>query len=272
MARSAALATALVIGFAATRVAAVDAQPSAAPKAQRLLYVGNSFYYYNNSLHNQVGRLLTAALAKSERSKLSAYSVTISGGHLRWHDVGAYLDAGIGSSEFDENNELVTAGTSYKFDTVMMMDCSRCPYDEATRPLFHEYARKHSATARARGATPVFFMTWAYSDKPEMTAVLAREYVKVGRDNDALVVPAGLAFERALAGRPLLVLHARDRRHPSPEGTYLAACTVLASLYGINPVGNRFHGDLPAETAEYLQQVAWATTQGFHATAQMTKN
>lgn len=239
----------------------VEGQPQL--PAKRLLYVGNSFFYYNNSLHNHVGRLLSAALPEGERKHYSAYSITISGGHLRWHDVAAYLNSGIGSSSFSESNELVSAAASYEFDTVMMMDCSRCPYDEMTRPVFHEYARKHSQSVRMKGAEPVFFMTWAYADKPEMTEILLREYVKAGRDNQALVVPAGIAFQRALAGRPDLRLHVSDRRHPSPEGTYLAACTVLASVYRINPIGNRFHGGLPPELAKYLQQVAWQTAQEF---------
>lgn len=261
-----ALLAVLAIAFAAIASAASSAEIPAQTAPKRLLYVGNSFFYYNNSLHNQVSRLLSASLPKAERDQYSAYSITISGGHLRWHDVGAYLEAGIGSSSFSESNEIVESTVPYRFDTVMMMDCSRCPYDEATRSTFHHYAKQHSETVRAKGASPVFFMTWAYSDKPEMTRVLAREYVKAGHENEALVVPAGLAFERALAERPGLRLHVRDRRHPSPEGTYLAACTVLASLYGINPIGNRFQADLPPDVATYLQQVAWETAEQFRAT------
>jgi hypothetical protein len=37
-------------------------------------------------------------------------------------------------------------------------------------------------------------MTWAYKDKPEKTAQLAEQYIIAGNDNDALVIPAGLAF------------------------------------------------------------------------------
>lgn len=267
-----ALLAALGLGLAGgeSTASTADRVTQSAPK--RLLYVGNSFFYYNNSLHNQVSRMLSASLPKAERDQYSAYSITISGGHLRWHDVGAYLEAGIGSSSFSESNEIVESAVPYRFDTVMMMDCSRCPYDEATRPTFHDYVRKHSETIRSKGATPVLFMTWAYSDKPEMIEVLAREYLKAGRDNQALVVPAGLAFKRALEGRPDLKLHVRDRRHPSPEGTYLAACTVLASLYGVNPVGNRFTADLPADVAAYLQQVAWETAVGHSSLLEKVAN
>lgn len=246
-------------------LAAVSASVATAeaPAVRNLLYVGNSFYYYNNSLHGHVNRLLTGVLPRAERSRYQSYSVTISGGHLKWHDVGAYLDAGIGSSAFNENNEVVTAAEPFRFDAVMMMDCSRCPYDEATRPVFHQYVKKHAATIRDKGATPFLFMTWAYADKPEMIDVLAREYVQAGKDNAIAVVPVGLAFAKALEQRPDIRLHVADRRHPSLEGTYLAACTVLASVYGRNPTGNSYTAGLTPEIAAYLQQIAWETVRAF---------
>src|SRR5688572_30892423 len=47
--------------------------------------------------------------------------------------------------------------------------------------------------------------------------------------------------------RPELNLYVADKRHPSLAGTYLAACTVLASVYRVNPVGNSYTAGLPAE-------------------------
>ena len=251
---------AILCALAAASASVATAEASA---VRNLLYVGNSFYYYNNSLHGHVNRLLTGVLPRAERSRYQSYSVTISGGHLKWHDVGAYLDAGIGSSAFNENNEVVTAAEPFRFDAVMMMDCSRCPYDEATRLVFHQYVKKHATTIRDKGATPFLFMTWAYADKPEMIDVLAREYVQAGKDNAIAVVPVGLAFARALERRPDIRLHVADRRHPSLEGTYLAACTVLASVYGRNPTGNSYTAGLTPETAAYLQQIAWETVRAF---------
>ncbi len=235
----------------------------AADGVRKLLYVGNSFYYYNNSLHGHVNRMLLPGMPKSERSAFQSYSVTISGGQLKWHDIAAYLDAGIGDRAIDENNEVVTSPAPLHFDAVLMMDCSRCPYDEATRPVFHEQVKRQAAIIRARQARPMLFMTWAYSDKPEMIDVLADEYVRAGKENDIPVVPAGLAFKRSLEGRPGLALHIADRRHPSLAGTYLAACTVLASVYGIDPRGNRYTAGLDAADATYLQQVAWDTVREF---------
>jgi hypothetical protein len=125
--------------------------------------------------------------------------------------------------------------------------------------------RKHSESARKHGVQPALFMTWAYSDKPEMTPILAAEYSKAGRDNDAVVVPAGLAFAKSVAGRPDLRLVVDDRRHPTVAGSYLGACVILATLYGINPVGNKARSGLADADAAYLQQVAWETVTEFRA-------
>ena len=106
-------------------------------------------------------------------------------------------------------------------------------------------------------------MTWAYEDKPEMTAQLAEQYTIAGNANDALVVPAGLAFAAAREGRPGLNLYQPDRRHPSPEGTYLAALTMYASIFGRAPSGGYAPTVIDAETAAYLRQTAWTAAKDY---------
>ena len=147
------------------------------------------------------------------------------------------------------------------FDAVMMMDCSQCPIHPKLQSVFHEYAKKHSDTVRKHGAEPVLFMSWAYSDKPDMTTPLAAEYTQVGKANNALVVPAGLAFANSLAKRPDIPLIIADKRHPTLQGTYLGACTVLASVFK----GNKYTAGLPDDVAAHLQAVAWETAQKYHA-------
>lgn len=248
--------------------APAPAAPAPAPapvqEVRSLLWVGNSFYYYNNSMHGHVGQLLTAAGGRGYR----ASSATISGSGLNWHDVASHLrpDSGVGSYSFVGDNEVrFNPQGGRRFDAVMMMDCSQCPIHPQLGPLFHEFVGKHSATARRFGTEPILFMSWAYSDKPDMTAPLAAEYVKAGKAHNALVVPAGLAFAASVAKRPDISLIVADKRHPSLAGTYLAACTVMASVYKLNPVGNRYTAGLPADVAAHLQVVAWDTAQTFHA-------
>jgi hypothetical protein len=263
------LFTALYTSLTVLALAACGTAPPVKPapvvstEIKSLLWVGNSFFYYNNSMHGHVGRLLTDSGVKGTRSS----SATISGSGINWHDVEAHLKPGSGmaSYSFVGDNEVRFNTFDKPFDGVMMMDCSQCPVHPQLQPIFFEYAAKHSATARSRGAAPIFFMSWAYQDKPEMTQQLAAEYIKAGKQNNALVVPAGLAFAASIAKRPDLNLYIADKRHPSLAGTYLAACTVLASVYKTNPMGLKYTAGLPADVAAHLQTVAWETAQAFHA-------
>jgi hypothetical protein len=258
----AAISLAVLAGCSTAPPAAKPA-PAVSTEIKSLLWVGNSFFYYNNSMHGHVSQMLTASGAKGMRSS----SATISGSGINWHDVEAHLKPGSGmaSYSFVGDNEVRFNTFDKPFDGVMMMDCSQCPVHPQLQPIFYEYAAKHSATARSRGAAPIFFMSWAYQDKPEMTQQLAAEYVKAGKQNNALVVPAGLAFAASIAKRPDLNLYVADKRHPSLAGTYLAACTVLASVYKTSPVGLKYTAGLPADVAAHLQDVAWETAQAFHA-------
>ena len=256
-------AAVLVAGCASGPMASSSPTKAAAPaEVKAMLWVGNSFFYYNNSMHGHVGQMLNAAGQRGHRS----VSATISGSGMNWHDVAAHFKpGGVSSYSFVGDNEVRFNTFDKPFDAVMMMDCSQCPIHPTLGPLFHEWAGKHSATVRRHGAEPVLFMSWAYSDKPEMTQPLADEYIKAGRANRALVVPAGLAFAESVRKRPDVSLIVADKRHPSLAGTYLAACTVLASVYKVNPVGSRYTAGLPADVAAHLQAVAWQTAQDFHA-------
>lgn len=268
LAASAALALAACAGVPTTSPVTSGSGVATTGSAARsqdvkaLLWVGNSFFYYNNSMHNHVGQLLRAAGGSGYRS----VSATISGSGMNWHDVESHFKpGGVSSYSFVGDNEVRFNTFSKPFDAVMMMDCSQCPIHPQLGPMFHESARKHSVAVRKHGAEPILFMSWAYSDKPAMTEPLAAEYQKAGRANNALVVPAGLAFANSVRKRPDVSLIVADKRHPSLAGTYLAACTVAASVYKVNPVGSRYTAGLPADVAAHLQQVAWETAQAFHA-------
>ena len=190
--------------------------------------------------------------------------VTISGSGFDWHDVDSYFRPNaVSSYSFTPDNKIVTNKFDRLFDVAILMDCSQCPVNPNFAAQFHEYARKHSDSVRRHGAKPVFFMSWAYADAPEMTAQLAEAYTQAGNANGALVVPAGLAFARAIAQRPQLNLYASDKRHPSMLGTYLATATIYATLLKKSPVGLSYTADIDEPTARFLQTVAWETVQDY---------
>lgn len=229
----------------------------AAPES--ILWVGNSFFYYNDSMHNHFGRLVQAG-----GGRVRSTSVTISGSGLDWHDMDSLLRPdGLGRYSFVGDNEIRFNKPGRQYDTAILMDCSQCPVHPQLKDAFHATAKKHAATLAKNGVRPVLFMSWAYKDKPDMTGPLAEEYTKAANANDALVIPAGLAFARAVGKRPDLELYKPDKRHPSLAGTYLAACTVYAALYGKSPVGLKYTAGLPADVVELLQASAWEAVQEY---------
>lgn len=240
-------------------VKAATANP---PRA--ILYVGNSFMYYNNSLHGMVNQLARST-ATPQAAQHRSTSVTISGSGIDWHDLESYLRPdGLGRYSFVGDNEVRFNPPGRQYDSVLLMDCSQCPVHPTLSKVFYDYSKRHSATARAKGVEPMFLMTWAYADKPEMTQGLADAYTEAGRQNNAHVIPAGLAFAASIAKRPDLNLYVADKRHPSLAGSYLAAATMVASVWNVNPVGATYTAGLPADVARHLQQVAWDTVRGYH--------
>ena len=228
------------------------------------LFIGNSFFYYNNGLPGHLS-LMEKAADPEHKQDYRNTMVTIGGSGFDWHDVESYFRPNaIGNYSFDEQNNVVFNKPDKLFDIAIMMDCSQCPIHPKLKPVFTEFIKKDSDIVRAHGARPVFFMSWAYADKPEMTAQLAEAYTIAGNANNALVIPAGLAFARAISKQPELNLYVADKRHPSLAGTYLASCVVFAALSGRSPVGNAYLAGIDAPTAKFLQEVAWETVREYY--------
>ena len=228
-----------------------------------ILWVGNSFFYYNNSMHGHYNELVRVA---EPGAKSRSTSLTISGSGLDWHDMNAYLQPDlIGKYSFVPGNKIVFNPPGRQFDTVIMMDCSQCPVHPQLAAAFHATVKKDAEIVKKHGARPVLFMSWAYKDAPEMTAQLAEQYTIAGNANDALVIPAGLAYAKAIARRPELELYQPGKRHPTLAGTYLAACTTYATIRRKSPVGIKYDAGLGAELAAFLQQVAADTVKEYFA-------
>ena len=220
------------------------------PKAT--IFIGNSFFYYNNGMPGHV-TLLEKAADPEHKNDYGNTMVTIGGSGFDWHDVESYFRPNAIGSYRSTRTTMSSFGKRDRlFDAAVMMDCSQCPIHPKLKSVSPNTRRRTPTSSAAHGARPVFFMSWAYADKPEMTAQLAEAYTVAGNANNALVIPAGLAFARARAKQPELNLYVPDKRHPSLAGTYLAACTTFAALTGRSPVGNpimrnrRADGEIPA--------------------------
>ncbi|MFZ4410623.1 MAG: hypothetical protein ACOYOH_24975 [Paracraurococcus sp.] len=251
------LALAVTPALAQTRPAITEAGP--APGS--MLWIGNSFFYFNNGISGYVAQFLSAA----KRPPVRGTMVTMGGSGFDWHDVESYFRPNaVGRYSFDAQNNIRFNTPARLFDVAVLMDCSQCPLHPDLKGPFEDYARRHADTVRKHGAVPVFFMSWAYQDKPEMTAQLAEAYTRIGNANGALVIPAGLAFGKVQAERPEIGLYIADKRHPTPAGTYLAAAVSYAAVFGASPVDLPYAGGLDPAQAAYLQQVAWQTVRDYY--------
>ncbi len=265
----------IIAPIVALLIAAGSAHAQPAPRVTRLqddtaqsfMWVGNSFFYYNNGMPAVVQRLMAGA-PPNEFRPYSATMITMGGSGLDWHDLESYFRPGaVGRYTFDSENRVVFNTRNKYYDAVIMMDCSQCPIHPDLAPIFTTYARSNSEIARKHAAEPVLFMSWAYSDRPEMTELLAKAYTTAGNDNNALVIPAGLAFARVVAERPELQLYQPDRRHPTMLGTYLAAATSYSTLYHRSAEVNSYNAGIDPEVARYLRIAAWKTVQAYQGEA-----
>lgn len=255
------LALALLAPQQAIHAQVKPARSDPGPAPESILWVGNSFFYYNNSMHNHFGQLVSSAGAGS---RVRGTSVTISGSGLDWHDMESLLrQDGLGRYSFVGDNEVRFNEAGRQYDTAIIMDCSQCPIHPQLQAAFHATARKHAQSLMRAGVRPALFMSWAYKDKPEMTAQLAEQYTLAGNATGAIVIPAGLAFAKAISKRADIELYQADKRHPSVAGTYLAACTVYAALYRNTPVGLTYAAGLSPELATLLQTAAWEAVQDY---------
>ncbi|MBM3340603.1 MAG: hypothetical protein FJY56_00595 [Betaproteobacteria bacterium] len=240
----------------------VDAAAPAVKQPQvdtprQVLFVGNSYLYYNDSLHNHVRRLALAAdpaLAKQLQYK----SATIGGAPLWHHNIQHLLTPG-------------NLGMKAPFDLVILQGASTDALTQARQARFHQDVLDFSGEIAKRGGKTALYMTHAHVPPSkfagaDMMRQVEAMYIATGNAAGALVIPVGLAFEEAYRRRPGIKLHKEyDGSHPDLLGTYLAACTVYAAVYGKSALGNSYDyfGRVDKDSAAFLQQVADDTVKKF---------
>ena len=220
-----------------------------------VVFIGNSFFYYNNGVHKPTLGMVKAspALGKGHRFR----NITINSSSLEWHDIESYVtNEKIGSFSITSKN-LYKKYEPEKYDLAIMMDCSQCPIHPDRKDLFNFYVDSHSQTLRNFGVEPSLLMTWAYKDKPEMINGLSSAYIAAGNRNNIMVFTVGLAFQLSQLENPSIELYTPDKRHPSKAGTYLMAAVIYSSIYNVSPINNSYDYDLGSEVQLKLQETAW---------------
>ena len=65
----------------------LQVKPTANARPERVLFVGNSYFYYNNSLHNHVSRMVVAGDSGLKATDIQYKSATIGGASLAHHNM-----------------------------------------------------------------------------------------------------------------------------------------------------------------------------------------
>ena len=224
----------------------------------RVLFVGNSYLYYNDSLHNHVKRMASERFFDMASRDFQYKSATIGGARLQHHDIEWLLTPG-------------KIGVDRPFQAVIMQGGSFEPLTADTRKAFIDTASHYAEKVRVVGGKPFLYMTHAYVSphrraEAGMTDLISDTYRHAGRAAKAEVIPVGLAFERSYKERPNFSLHmAFDGTHPNLRGTFLGAYVTFFTLYGeaVDALEYDYFGRMSTDEIKYLQRIAKETVADF---------
>jgi hypothetical protein len=234
-----------------------------------VLFIGNSYIYVND---------LPAVIEKFS-----------SGGAGPRIDTRAVVHGGWTLQKHLDSGEALGVLRGGKWDYVVVQEQSDlgAPFvingvpRVSSDTYFKASASRWVAEIRRSGARPLFYLTWAKKACRDDQSPLNYAYFTAARDADAVVVPAGMAWDEVRRHGTGIDLFMRDGSHPSAAGTYLTACVFYAAITGRSPVGLPAATDvrgpgpggridpadpgtpvnLPPDEALYLQTTAWDTWQ-----------
>jgi hypothetical protein len=262
------LSTLSLHGFALNQKTSLI-QPTVVPvnEVKKILFIGNSFSFYNNGVHNHLGSLIRANdewQVAENRLRLS----TLSGGYIYEH--------------LDDLRYLLSKpkGT---WEAVILQGHSNEPIEPKTHEGFKSSIKQAVKLIKEQQLQPILLMTWGYKGQANMGIELANAYTSLANELDVLTVPAGLAFWAAEQQLPEIELFVPDVlgvknkasdnaeltyrkvvRHPSNAGTYLMACVLYSAFYQKSPEGNIFNAGLDKDIALKLQKLSWTVTSTFY--------
>jgi len=211
----------------------------------RVLFVGNSYTYVND---------LPTTFVKLARA----------GGHKT--EVGMSAQGGWMLSDHVKSSDTIAKINSEKWNFVVLQEQSEVPSIQSSRTQeMYPAARILVSDIEAVGAKPILFITWAYRDglpangMPDyasMQAQINNGYILMAQAFNVPVTPVGVAWQNVRNQYPQINLWQDDGSHPTPEGTYLAACVFYADIFQQSPEGLSYQANLSTDVAHALQQVA----------------
>ena len=197
-------------------------------QTKSILFIGNSYTYYNGGVD-----VMLKNIALAEGDTLYTESLTAGGASF---------------STFCNNPETFARIRSRAWDYVVLQEQSQLPTfpPSQVEAECYPYAKQLCDSIHANDSCTqiLFFMTWGRENGDQsncanypplctydgMQQRLRESYVQMADDNNASVVPVGLAWKYVRDHYPEINLYQSDESHPTLEGTYLAALTFYNAI------------------------------------------
>ena len=193
----------------------------------RILFIGNSLTYYNQSVNDDFAHIFRSQ-AKADVEKNFHDSTlcvvdecTMGGASLRklWRKSKA--------KKMIKNNS---------YDYVVLQE----DLPESTGAYFQEYAALFIVLCRQHHSKPILFMAWAYDRIPGCTnRMIQKAHRELAASRQCDVAPVMLARLECESMSKSITMFDQDCEHPSPEATYLSALVIYITVTGCRTFTNK---------------------------------
>ena len=218
----------------------------------RILFLGNSLMFFND-MPSLFENLAKAAGKKVYVDSVTRGSATISDFAHSFTDVGSQAYPKLQNERWDyviiEPSRRITPyeNTTYEAELASAKVLQKMAADAGAKILLYCVWGNNDGTLteyNASNPTAMIKGTVHYDYTRKMHVEFLK---KVNTEfSEALggvgVIDAGYAFENSMVTYPSINLYDPDRRHPSLEGSYLAAACVYATIYNESPENIGFTG------------------------------
>jgi hypothetical protein len=186
------------------------------PRSLKVLFIGNSFTARNDL------PALVASLAKAAGLHLKHRLISVGGASLRTHWNKGHAQRAISTG---------------KYDCVVLQEQSTLPVKNAQRMYDNVRLFDGWITGRGGGARTALYLTWSRKHEPNNQKRITAAYTTIAKELGATLIPAGVAWQMFRKQHAAPELYDKDGSHPTPAGSFLAACVAFQALLGRSPAG-----------------------------------
>ena len=225
----------------------------------KILFVGNSYTYYND-----MPEKIFEPLAKAAGANISVTSLT----------KGSHRLSEWANPDDSEGKKLYAAlDGSSDYAMIVLQDQSTAPVADNANFLSGVKTLSAKINATQTNCSIYLYETWGspayggnYGGIPQMEAKLRTAYEGAAAEIGATVSYVGKAFtyvwetydlEHYSENNSPYWLYQNDNTHPLYLGSYLAACVHMATILRLDPRTSDYYGNLDETTAKLMQEIAY---------------